>query len=144
MANKQVDNVTINVAFNKDEPKEQIVTSGENLPDIVKKFDSYIRFLDSRTSKSDIILDATISTTWTGDEAPYSQTIEIEQVTANSVVEISPCHTNTTAQVEAYQSLNLQDGGQEAGKIHIKAFGVPNTIDIPIHILIRADVPTKV
>lgn len=82
---------------------------------------------------------ATIGTSWTGSAAPYTQSISISGVTADNVVEISLPSTATAAQVEAYQALNLQDGGQAAGSITLRAFGDVNTVSIPINVVIRGD-----
>ena len=53
---------------------------------------------------------ATIGTAWNNTSAPYTQTISISGVKADSIVEISLPSTATAAQVKAYQALNLQDG----------------------------------
>ena len=82
---------------------------------------------------------ATIGTAWTGASAPYTQTISISGVKADSIVEISLPSTATAAQVEAFQTLNLQDGGQAAGSITLRAFGEINIIEIPVNVIVRSD-----
>lgn len=82
---------------------------------------------------------ATIGTTWDGSSAPYTQTLSISGVKANSIVEISLPSSATAAQVTAFQKLNLQDGGQAAGSITIRAFGTKNTISIPVNVVVRSD-----
>lgn len=82
---------------------------------------------------------ATIGTTWDGSSAPYTQTISISGVKANSIVEISLPSSATAAQVTAFQKLNLQDGGQTAGSITLRAFGTKNTISIPVNVVVRSD-----
>lgn len=97
--------------------------------------DGYVALVD----KSSIKTTATIGTTWANDSAPYTQDISITGVTATNVVEISLPTNATAAQVEAYNSLVLQDGGQSAGKITLRAFGEKNTTTIPINVIIRRD-----
>lgn len=79
---------------------------------------------------------ATITTTWSGTAVPYEQTILIPEVLPDSVIDISLPSTATQEQVEAYQALNPQDGGQTTGSITIRAFGEVNTIEIPINVVI--------
>lgn len=82
---------------------------------------------------------ATIGTSWTGSAAPYTQNISISGVTADNVVEISLPSTAMAEHVEAFQALNLQDGGQTTGRITLRAFGDKNTISIPVNVIIRGD-----
>lgn len=98
--------------------------------------DGYVSLVD----KSSIRTTATIGTTWEGSSAPYTQTITVTGVTATNVVEISLPTNATAAQVEAYNSLVLQDGGQSANSITLRAFGEKNTTTIPINIIIRRDI----
>lgn len=82
------------------------------------------------------ITAVTIGTTWTGTAAPYTQTFSLDCVRANSIVDISLPSTATVEQVEAFQELNLQDGGQADGSFTLRAFGAVNTIEIPINVVI--------
>ena len=82
---------------------------------------------------------ANIGTTWTGSEAPYTQTLSVLGVTADSVVDIFLPSDATASQVAEYGKLNLQDGGQSAKSITLKAFGTKNTATIPIKIIIRGE-----
>lgn len=82
---------------------------------------------------------ANIGTTWTGSSAPYTQTINVIGVAADSVVDIFLSSNATASQVTEYGKLNLQDGGQSANSITLKAFGTKNTATIPIKIIIRGE-----
>jgi len=66
-------------------------------------------------------------------------TINISGVTATSHQEILPATNITSEQLEALQGANIQDGGQSAGKIILKAFGTVPTINIPIRVIVRGD-----
>lgn len=98
--------------------------------------DGYVELVD----KSSIQTTATIGTTWDGDSVPYTQTIEVTGVTATNVVEISLPTNATATQVEAYNLLILQDGGQSENSITLRAFGEKNGVTIPINIIIRRDI----
>ena len=78
---------------------------------------------------------------WTrdGSTGPYKQTIDIDGVTPESVVEISLQPNATEQQIIDAQALNLQDGGQTEGKITLLAYGILNTVDITISVVIRGD-----
>ncbi len=86
-----------------------------------------------------VLKQTTIGTTWTGGSAPYTQTISISDVTADDVVEIALQKDVSSAQVEAYNALVLQDGGQANGSITLRAFGVINTVNIPIQVIVRRE-----
>ena len=83
-----------------------------------------------------VVTTAVIGTTWTGTAAPYTQTIPMSCVRANSIVEISLPATTTVAELEAFQELNLQDGGQADGSFTLRAFGSKNAIEIPVNVTI--------
>lgn len=53
--------------------------------------------LDGRMDKQERLLTGTISTTWTGSAAPYTQTINIVGVTANDKPVITPVYSATLA-----------------------------------------------
>lgn len=85
------------------------------------------------------LLSATIGTAWKGSSVPYTQTITADGVTADDVIEIALPNTVSAAQVEAFNSLMLQDGGQTDGAFTLRAFGVVNTVNIPINIIVRRE-----
>lgn len=76
----------------------------------------------------------TITTTWTGSAVPYTQTISNAAVTASAtcIVEVSLSPTATVTEADAWDALNLKDGGQTAGSFTLRCFGDLNTIAIPI------------
>lgn len=82
---------------------------------------------------------ATIGTVWNGTAAPYTQTLSIPGVLADSIVEVSLSANATAAQAEAFQNLCLQDGGQSEGSITLRCFGTKNTVSVPVNIVIRRD-----
>lgn len=76
---------------------------------------------------------------WNGSAVPFNQSISIPGVKANSVVEVSLPSTATADHVKAFQKLGLQDGGQTADSITLKAYGSKNTVAIPINVIVRGD-----
>lgn len=82
---------------------------------------------------------ANIGTTWTGSSVPYSQSLNVLGVNADSIVDISLSPDATAEQAKAYTALNLQDGGQSSKKITLLSYGTVNTISIPINIIIRGE-----
>lgn len=83
------------------------------------------------------VFDVTLSTTWNGSEAPYTQTFNVNGVTASSEIHVLPALSCTVAQVEQFDALNIKDGGQETGKITLRAYGDLNTSAIPIRFTVR-------
>lgn len=93
-------------------------------------------------NKADIstIQTATLqNASWQGESAPFTLTLPVEGVTAESNQEILPTVDITPDQLKAYQGANIQDGGQSAGNITLKAFGQKPKIDIPVRIVLRGD-----
>ena len=76
---------------------------------------------------------------WTGDTAPYSQTLAVEGVTATSANEVLPGVSITAEELSQLQLANLQDGGQQAGSITLQAYGEKPNADLPIRIIVRGD-----
>lgn len=98
-----------------------------------------INVAESGVATKSIIQDDTISTSWTGSSAPYTQEHNFAGSTSASVIEIVLPSTATVEQVAQFQQLNLQDGGQGVGTFTLKAFGDKNTIPIPIKVIKRGD-----
>lgn len=65
--------------------------------------------------------------------------LTVSGVTTTSNQEILPAVNITAEQLEALQAANIQDGGQAAGNITLKAYGDVPTIDIPIRVIKRGD-----
>lgn len=65
--------------------------------------------------------------------------LSVNGVTTTSNQEVLPAVNITAEQLEALQAANIQDGGQAAGNITLKAFGDVPTIDIPIRVIKRGD-----
>ena len=80
-----------------------------------------------------------LAASWTGTSAPYTYTLTVTGVTANSNQELLPALTITEEQLTALQAANIQDGGQAANSVTLTAFGDKPTIDLPIRVIVRGD-----
>ncbi|MSS64609.1 hypothetical protein [Velocimicrobium porci] len=85
-----------------------------------------------RTTQHPVIL---LATNWTGESAPYTYTIELEEVTADNTITLVPAEDITAEQYTALQSAQIADAEQTAGTLTLQAKNKP-AIDIPILVLI--------
>lgn len=95
--------------------------------------------LNAKTAKSSVTTATLAAASWSGTAAPYTYTLTVSGVTTTSTQEITPTTNITVEQLAALQAANLQDGGQAANSITLKAFGEKPTIDLPIRIILRKD-----
>ena len=94
---------------------------------------------NGKAGKSTTVTATLSAASWTGNAAPYSYSLSVPGVTETSNQEILPAIDITAEQLEALQEANIQDGGQAAGSVTLKAFGDVPTIDIPIRVIVRGD-----
>lgn len=92
-----------------------------------------------KNRKSSQLTGFSIGTEWSGTSAPYTQKFTYSGIGSTSVIEISLPSTATSEQVEQFNALVLQDGGQTANTFTLKAFGTKNTVSIPIRVIVRRD-----
>ena len=88
---------------------------------------------------SETVTATLLAASWTGDAAPYTYTLAVTGVTANSNQELLPALNITEEQLTALQAANIQDGGQAANSITLTAFGDKPIIDLPIRVIVRGD-----
>ena len=86
---------------------------------------------------SETVTATLLAASWTGDAAPYIYTLTVSDVTATSNQEVLPALNITAEQLEALQGANIQDGGQAANSMTLKAYGYKPTIDLPIRVIKR-------
>ena len=75
---------------------------------------------------------ATLSTTWTGSAAPYTQAVAISGMTADAKIEVGLASTATAEQYAAAAAAQLMCTAQAAGGITMTAYGEKPTVAIPI------------
>lgn len=95
--------------------------------------------LAGKADKSTTVSTTLPAESWSGESAPYGQTVIVPGVTATSNNEVLPGADVTQAELEALQAANLVDGGQEEGYIFLKAWGDRPEIDLPIRVIVRGD-----
>lgn len=105
-------------------------TQGKVLNDIVS----------SKSAKSTIQNKTLSAGSWTGSTAPFSYSLTVTGVTTTSVQEVLPTTDITQTQLTALLGATIQDGGQSANTIVLKAWGTKPTIDLPIRVILRGDI----
>ncbi len=96
---------------------------------------------DAKSSKS-ITAPVTLTTSgWVEDAANgwWTQAVSVAGVTTTSPNEILPALGITEAQLMEFQAANIQDGGQTAGQITLKAWNFKPSVDIPVRVIVRGD-----
>lgn len=77
------------------------------------------------------------SADWVGDTSPFSQTILVDSVKADSYVELTVPYNITLEQIETYQSACIASGTVKDGSITVNAYGEKPTINLPLLIIVR-------
>lgn len=90
---------------------------------------------ESKAAKSTTVTATLSASGWA--DGVYG--LSVNGVTETSNQELLPAVDITAEQLEALQAANIQDGGQTAGNITLKAYGDVPTIDIPIRVIKRGD-----
>lgn len=77
-----------------------------------------------------------LSSAWTGESAPYTQTISVENLTAEQNGNISVSKSSSFEQRDAARAAMLSVIGQKDGSLTIAADGDKPEMDIPVDILL--------
>lgn len=102
--------------------------------------DSVETALNNKAGKSTVVSVTLLSSGWSGTEAPYTYTLTVTGVTADSVQDWTNDPDITLEQLEAWQAANVVDAGQSADTVVFKAFGDKPTVDIPLKCILRKDI----
>ena len=133
-----LDGVTENVQTQIDGKQVKITASGLLKGDGVGGVSAAVKGTDY-AGISETVTATLLAASWIGTSAPYTYTLAVNGVTATSNQEILPALNITVEQLEALQSANIQDGGQAANTVTLKAYGDKPTIDLPIRVIKRGD-----
>lgn len=77
------------------------------------------------------------SADWSGDTSPFSQTISVDSVNADSYVELTVPSNIALGEVESYQSACIISGTVNNGSITVNAYGEKPSINLPLLIIVR-------
>lgn len=80
--------------------------------------------------------EGNLSTTWTGTEAPFTQTVNVTGVTATNNIMVSIGSSATPEQMEAWGAGQIMATGQGAGTVTFTAMGTAPEIAIPYVVVI--------
>lgn len=86
-----------------------------------------------------VIVSASISTTWSGTDIPFTQSITLTGVsgmTDSTGVQLTLSATATAAQVEAWNGIGLQGGAMSGSTITLRCFGTKNEVAVPISVMV--------
>ncbi len=107
---------------------------GNAVPD-----DAFRAVYEQKTDRSRTITATLNHAQWQGSSPPYTYRLSITGVTATSNQDIVFSSSITASQLAAAQAANIQDGGQSAGVITLKAWGYKPVSDIPVRVILRRD-----
>ena len=113
---------------------------GGNADSVGGKDLNYIMDYDNLTNRPAIpkaarVVNTTIAVSgWEGTGAPFSNTITVQGVTADDIVNIDVQNGVTSEQLDAFIDAKIVDGGQSANSITLRAFGEKPAVPIPIKI----------
>ena len=105
-------------------------------------FDDYWEYIPtfsdlSSKAKKSVSETATLAADgWTGTEAPYTQTVNVNGMMASSNGYAGLSMDASAEQVKAAAAAMLKPTARAVGSLTITAFGTVPTIDLPIEILI--------
>lgn len=118
--------------------QEQIGQVQDQIGEVQQQLQNQI---DTKADKS-ILLSVTIpSTAWTGDAAPYTAQVAVEELTGSEqeLIEVFVQYEASFEQKTAWAEAGIASGDNIQGAIILEALGEKPGVDIPIHILKRGD-----
>ncbi|MBR6632441.1 MAG: hypothetical protein IKK89_10945 [Alistipes sp.] len=92
--------------------------------------------LGEKANNSVAIYATLLATAWVGVDAPYTQELSVEGLTATQNGVINVAHDATADQREIAREAMLSVIGQEDGKLTIVADGEMPEFDIPVYIIL--------
>ena len=123
------------VLLTKEDMDDELSTTSEN-PVQNKVVEAA---LQKKAVKSTIIDTTLPASDWTGEEVPYSITVTVEGVTADTKVEGMEHPDCTAEEIEAYCNANIRTGITGDGTVTLKCFGTVPEIDLPARFIVRGD-----
>lgn len=97
--------------------------------------------IDTKANKSILLSVIIPSTAWTGETAPYTVQVAVEELTGSKqeLIEVFVQYEASFEQKTAWTEAGIVCGNNIKGAIILEALGEKPAVDIPIHILKRGD-----
>lgn len=92
--------------------------------------------LGEKANSSVVVHTTLLATGWVGSEAPYTQDLLIEGLTATQNGAINIAHSASADQRDMVRNAMLFVVGQTDGKLTVAADGTVPTVDIPVYIIL--------
>ena len=110
-----------------------VIAGNENTSgSIIKKVEANEAAIDSLSTYTSVNVTLA-SSSW--DSSTNVYTISNSKVTATSLQVVVPATGITDTQLAALQSANIQDYGQDAGHMYLKAYGDLPSVDVPVTVI---------
>lgn len=119
------------------ELSQKTETMNQNLS---QKITTVEQALPNKAGKSTVVNTSLLAADWQGEIVPYTNTLTVEGVQTDSIVEVSLSKNASTDQVKASMNGQFTDGGQSENSITLKAYGRKPDMDIPVVVVVRRDV----
>ena len=119
------------------ELSQKTETMNQNLS---QKITTVEQALPNKAGKSTVVNTSLLAADWQGEIVPYTNTLTVEGVQTDSIVEVSLSKNASTDQVKASMNGQFTDGGQSENSITLKAYGRKPDVDIPVVVVVRRDV----
>lgn len=121
-----------------EEVQEQIGQVQDQIGEVQQQLQNQI---DTKADKSILLSVVIPSTAWTGDAAPYTAQVAVEELTGSEqeLIEVFVQYEASFEQKTAWAEAGIASGDNIQGAIILEALGEKPGVDIPIHILKRGD-----
>lgn len=119
------------------ELSQKTETMNQNLS---QKITTVEQALPNKAGKSTVVNTSLLAADWQGEIVPYTNTLTVEGVQTDSIIEVSLSKNASTDQVKASMNGQFTDGGQSENSITLKAYGRKPDMDIPVVVVVRRDV----
>ncbi|MBE6907541.1 MAG: collagen-like protein [Ruminococcaceae bacterium] len=122
-------------------PSATDVTETDSRKFVTAEEKAAIGEMADKVGKSKLVDVTLMAANWVEDAGNgwWTQAVNVAGVTATSPNEILPALGITETQLMEFQSANVQDGGQSAGQITLKAWNFKPSINIPVRVIVRGD-----
>lgn len=129
--------VKVGVTENKNELTEEEKAAAQDWLGVDELENAINTRIDTKADKAVVKTGTLTASGWTGETAPYIQTVAIEGITADTNGYAGIPDTATDEQFLASTTAILRLAGQGDGTITVKAYGTKPAVDIPIAVVVN-------